>query len=164
MISRYSTAIGKTMIYTDEYMDLLDAASAAKSWEEKAELGKQFAYRATMVDCIYRNVYNNGNNVYIQDYLRDSGVEDGTLTPLNELGLTNKIHVGKQASDSPVFKAKPPDISRQRNEYLDPFKSYLRNQKKHGRTRRGCVFCCKKSCINDTPLTDVMLTNIITLV
>lgn len=81
MISRYSTAIGKTMIYTDEYMDLLDAASAAKSWEEKAELGKQFAYRATMVDCIYRNVYNNGNNVYIQDYLRDSGVEDGTLTP-----------------------------------------------------------------------------------
>jgi peptide/nickel transport system substrate-binding protein len=39
MISRYSTAIGKTMIYTDEYMDLLDAASAAKSWEEKAELG-----------------------------------------------------------------------------------------------------------------------------
>jgi len=81
MLSRYSTAIGKTMTYTDEYMELMDAAGKAKTWEEKAELGRQLAYRATMIDCIYRNVYINGSNVYIQDYLRGSGVENNTLTP-----------------------------------------------------------------------------------
>ena len=81
MFSRGSTAIGKTVVFTDEYQNLLDQTAKAKSWEEKAELGKKMAYQATVVDCFYRNIYNSGSNVYMQDYLKGSGVENSTLTP-----------------------------------------------------------------------------------
>ena len=69
--------------YSDEYVAMRQQMLDAKTIEEKCDLIKKLSYKLMVEECLFRQMYAVPNNIFIQDYVHDSGLErsvDG-ITP-----------------------------------------------------------------------------------
>ena len=62
---------------------MLQQMKDAKTIEEKCDLIKKLSYKLMVEECLFRQMYAVPNNIFIQDYVHESGLErsvDG-ITP-----------------------------------------------------------------------------------
>jgi hypothetical protein len=72
---------GKLMAFSDEYEATLDKVRAARTIEEKKRALRKLNRIYYVDDTLGRTGFKTSNAVYIQDYVRDSGLESAIFTP-----------------------------------------------------------------------------------
>ena len=83
-IGRYfmgPNSYGNHVALSDEFKETLAKADAAKTWEERAELGKKLQKMMVVDECFCVNAFYNTAFHFIQDYAHDSGFEYNTYIP-----------------------------------------------------------------------------------
>ena len=72
---------GKMSAFSDEYEAQLDKVRAARTIDDKKSALRKLSYILYIDDCLGRNGYMNGLYVFLNDFVKDSGLEKSIPSP-----------------------------------------------------------------------------------